>query len=79
MLYLTRAKSFLLAVWSFVRWGDVPLIEHDRRQKICLGCDRLEVTKTGVFCQECRCLHWAISDLRTKWRMRNLKCPLDKW
>lgn len=78
MLFV-KVKSFLRAVWSFVRYGDAPLIEHDRRQKICLGCDRLDVTETGVFCQECRCLHWPVSDLRTKWRMRDLRCPLDKW
>lgn len=79
MLFLRKAWSFLRAVWSFVRWGDVPLIEHDRRQAICLGCDRLDVTATGVFCKECRCPHWPVSDQRTKWRMRDLKCPLGKW
>jgi hypothetical protein len=79
MLYLKKAWSLLRAVSSFVRWGDVPLVEHDRRQKICLGCNRLDVTETGVFCLECRCPHWPGSDLRTKWRMRDLRCPLGKW
>jgi hypothetical protein len=74
-----KIESFLLAVWSFVRWGDAPLLEHDRRQAICLKCKRLHVTPTGVFCLECRCPHSAISDLRTKWRMRDLRCPLNKW
>jgi hypothetical protein len=78
MLFV-KALSFLRAIWSFVRWGDVPLARHDRRQAICLGCEHLEPTANGVFCQECRCPHWAVSDLRTKWRMSDLRCPLGKW
>jgi hypothetical protein len=78
-MLLKKAKSFLRAVWSFARWGDVALAEHDRREAICLDCEHLDVALTGVFCLECRCPHWPISDLRTKWRMRNLKCPLNKW
>jgi hypothetical protein len=74
-----RAASFFWAVWSFIKYGDAPIKEHDRRQRICLGCERLDVTATGVFCQECRCPHWPMSDLRTKWRMRDLRCPLNKW
>lgn len=76
---MLRVISFLRAVWSFVRWGDVSLVTHDRRQVICLRCDRLQVTKTGIFCRACGCAPWVISDLRTKWRMRDLKCPLEKW
>lgn len=79
MLSLKKARSFLRAVWSFIRWGDVPLITHDRRQLICLRCEHIRPTKTGVFCWKCGCPPWAISDLRTKWRMRDIKCPLGKW
>ena len=79
MLLVAKARTFLRAVWSFARWGDAPLIEHDERQKECLKCEHLEVTATGVFCGKCGCAKWAISDLRTKWRMRDLKCPIDKW
>ena len=79
MLYLKKVWSFLRAVWSFFRWGDVPLIEHDRRQAICCCCERIDVKPAGVFCLECECPRWPISDLRTKWRMLDIKCPLEKW
>jgi hypothetical protein len=79
MLRVAKARSFLCAVWSFFWYGDAPLVDHDRRQAICLRCEHLEVTATGVFCKACGCPHWAVSDLRTKWRMRDIKCPLDKW
>jgi hypothetical protein len=79
MLFLKKIKSFLAAVWSFVRWGDVPLWQATEREEACLACPALELTATGMFCKECRCPHWAISDMRTKWRMRDLKCPLNKW
>lgn len=78
-MLLTKVISFLRAVYSFVRHGDIPLIEHDRRQVICLRCDYLRVGKTGVFCHACGCRPSPISDLRTKWRMRILRCPLGKW
>jgi hypothetical protein len=79
MVLLKKAVNFLRAVWSFVRRGDAPLALHDRRQTICLCCEHLRPTKAGVFCIQCRCPHWPVSDLRTKWRMRDVKCPLNKW
>jgi len=78
MLFV-KTRSFVRAVLSFLRHGDIPLIEHDRRQEICLNCDRLAPTWTGVFCSACGCPPSPISDLRTKWRMRKLRCPLGKW
>jgi hypothetical protein len=78
MLFL-KVKSFALAVWSFIRYGDAPLAEHDRRQTICMACEHLRPMASGVFCKACDCPPWAISDLRTKWRMRDVKCPLGKW
>jgi hypothetical protein len=79
MLHMTKVKSFLRAVWSFARWGDISIIEHDRRQVICHACDAMRVVKTGIFCRACHCQPTAISDLRTKWRMRDLKCPKGQW
>lgn len=79
MLWIKKALSFLRAVYSFIRYGDVPLLEHDRRQQICMGCEWLDVVASGVFCQACDCPNWTVSDMRTKWRMRELKCPLGKW
>lgn len=74
-----KFADFLAALWSFIRYGDVPLQEHDRRQRICLECPKVQVTQAGLFCLACKCPRWVISDLRTKWRMRVLKCPLEKW
>jgi hypothetical protein len=79
MLFLKNAKSFLRAVWSFVRYGDVPLWQGAEREETCLACPELKLTQTGMFCKKCRCPHWPLSDLRTKWRMRDVGCPLDKW
>lgn len=79
MLFLKRITSFLRAVWSFVIHGDERLIVYEDRQRICLNCDQLSVWETGVFCKACNCPRWALSDLRTKWRMRDLKCPQGKW
>lgn len=78
MLFV-KARSFLRAVWSFIRYGDVPLDLHDKRSAICHRCDHMRVTPGGIFCRVCECPHWFVSDLRTKWRMRDVKCPLNKW
>lgn len=79
MLYLTQLWSFLRAVWSFLRWGDAPLALVLEREKVCMACPEMDVTETNEFCKACDCPRWAISDLRTKRRMRDIKCPLDKW
>lgn len=78
MLFV-ELKSFARAVWSFIRWGDAPLDLHDKRVVICHRCPEMRVARAGVFCAACKCPRWAGSDLRTKWRMRDIKCPLNKW
>lgn len=79
MLYLRKALSFLRAVWSFVRWGDAPLVLTLEREKACMTCPEMYTTDTNEFCKACGCPESAVSDLRTKRRMRNIKCPLGKW
>jgi hypothetical protein len=71
--------SLLRAIWSFYRWGDVPIVKYDQRQLVCLRCEYVQVVKHGIFCRACGCPPSALSDMRTKWRMRDLKCPLGKW
>jgi len=78
-MLLAKAKSFLRAAWSFIRYGDVPLWEYTQREEACLKCPELDTTETSEFCKACGCPRWAISDLRTKRRMRDIKCPLGKW
>jgi hypothetical protein len=78
-MLLAKAKSFLRAAWSFIRYGDVPLWKYTEREEACWKCPELKPTATGVFCGKCGCPKWAVSDLRTKWRMRDVKCPLGKW
>jgi len=79
MLYLKKVRSFARAIWSLIQHGDAPVIEHDRRQMICLPCEYMSLKVSGVFCGKCDCPEWPVSDLRTKWRLRNLKCPVGKW
>jgi hypothetical protein len=76
---LLKAKSFILAVWSFVRWGDAPIELYEDRKRICEECPELVPTPTGKFCGKCECPRWPISDLRSKWRMLDLRCPLNNW
>jgi len=78
---MRKVSEFLRAVWSLVRWGDASLDEHDRRQEICMGCEHLRVKPVGIFCGACGCPEWPVADMRTKWRLPDLECPLDppKW
>lgn len=76
---LLKIKSFLLAVWSFARWGDVAISEYVEREAICRDCPYFERTKHGLFCGACGCPKSPISDLRTKWRMPLLGCPEHRW
>jgi hypothetical protein len=78
MLFL-KAKSFIFALWSFLRWGDAPLHQVLDREAVCLKCPEVEFTDTSEFCKACGCPRSAVSDLRTKRRMRDAKCPLGKW
>src|SRR5215475_886156 len=79
MLYLKRVISLLRAIFSLIIDGDERLIVYEDRQKICWQCDELRIRETGVFCWACKCPPWPVSDLRTKWRLRSLKCPLNRW
>jgi hypothetical protein len=78
-MLLVKAKSLLLAIWSFLRWGDAPIAEHDQRATTCYLCEQLIITPQGIFCSACNCPRWPLSDLRTKWRLRDLRCPRNKW
>lgn len=79
MLFLTRLKSALTAFWLFARDGDVALRVAVRREMTCSTCPHQTETATGIFCAACGCPQWPGSDLRTKWRMPGLKCPLNHW
>lgn len=76
---LLKIRSFLRAVWSFAWRGDAPMGVYNAREAACYGCERIVVTGHGMFCGACGCLPSPVSDLRTKWRMPGLRCPLDKW
>lgn len=83
---MKKLNSFVRAVWSFLTLGDAPLALYLERIETCLGepgivkpCDQLTATDTGVFCGACGCPPSLLSDVRTKARMIDLKCPLDKW
>lgn len=74
-----KVSSLARALWSFARWGDVPLIRYETRRVTCEQCPQLRITSTGYFCGACACPQWAGSDLRSKWRMADLKCPQGRW
>lgn len=78
-MLLVRARAFLRAIWSFLRKGDAPLALHDARMAACLACPHLDLTPTGLFCGACGCPRSPFSDLRTKWRLRDLACPRKHW
>jgi hypothetical protein len=84
--FVLKARSFLRAVWSFLALGDAPLMTYLERIETCTGnfgqfakCEQLQATDTGLFCGACGCPRSPLSDVRTKARMIDLKCPLDKW
>jgi len=79
-----KARSFARAIWSFIRYGDISIKEHDRRMLICNDCEHviyapITQSPTNQFCGACECPRSPLSDLRTKCRMRDAKCPIDKW
>jgi hypothetical protein len=78
-MLLSQVIAFVRAVWSFARYGDAPLTSYQRRRDICRECPDVQTTATGIFCGACDCPQWPVADLRTKWRMRDLRCPLHKW
>jgi hypothetical protein len=79
MLFVRKARSFVRAMWSFIRWGDAPIGTHDDRMRACLSCPKMDFSRAGIFCASCGCPRWPLSDLRTKWRMRDARCPLNQW
>jgi hypothetical protein len=79
MLFLRRAKSFVLAIWSLIRRGPVSLSTYSHRTEQCMVCPKLKLTLDNEFCKACDCPEWAVADLRLKRLMPNLKCPLNKW
>lgn len=83
---LSQARSLLTALLSWLRYGDATLFTYQLRQGLCLGvpnktlpCNHLQQTKTGIFCGACGCPQWGLSDLRSKWRMPAVECPVHKW
>lgn len=76
---LLKVRSFLRAFWSLFREGDASMGVYNEREAQCYDCDRMVVTDAGMFCGACGCAPSPVSDLRTKWRLPNLRCPLNKW
>jgi hypothetical protein len=76
---IEKPLSFVLAMLSLFRDGDVTLIEHEKRSRLCWGCDHIEITERGLHCRECHCPRWWLSDLRFKWRLHRYKCPIGRW
>jgi hypothetical protein len=79
MLQIRKLKSFVRAVWSLCKLGDSPLPVYNVRTQTCWECPSMKASPTGYFCRACECPEWFLSDLRTKWRIRDLSCPLGKW
>jgi hypothetical protein len=73
-----KVRSFLRALWSLFWLGEVTLQTYQWRKAECLDCSEHVETERGAYCQACECPQWFMSDLRTKWRLLDLKCPLDK-
>lgn len=79
MLFLRKANSFALALWSWLRHGTVQAGAYRLRALECFGCEARIERGRRMYCGACGCPQWWLSDLRNKWRMRELKCPLGKW
>lgn len=78
MLFL-KAKSFVLAIWSLLRWGPVSLSKYNDRTSACMRCPELKLTLMNEFCKACECPEWGLADLRLKRLMPDIKCRLGKW
>jgi len=74
-----KALSLARAIFSLARYGEVTPITYELRRAECLDCDQKTETDRGVFCAACGCPQWFMSDLRTKTRLIDVKCPLNKW
>lgn len=76
---IQKLNEFCSALWSFVRYGDAPIPQATERELICGGCPEQVISATGLHCAACGCPRSSLSDLRTKWRMRDIACPLGRW
>jgi len=47
--------------------------DYKKRINVCYPCDKSESKWTGLFCKVCGC------NMKIKARMKDAKCPLDKW
>src|SRR5262245_51823346 len=74
-----KALSLARAIFSLLRHGEVTPQTYVLRQAECLDCEKRVEAGRGVYCGECKCPQWFLSDLRTKARMPGVKCPLNKW
>ena len=79
MLLLRKANSLAVALWSIVRYGTIEAHNYRQRALECFGCEARIERGRRMYCGACGCPQWRLSDLRVKWRMRELKCPLGKW
>jgi hypothetical protein len=75
----TKAHSFYRAIYSLAHHGDVTLRTYTLRKRECYECEHIIARQRNLYCGKCGCPEWFISDLRTKWRMLDIRCPLNKW
>jgi len=76
---MRKLYTFLRAIYSLFRHGEVTIRTHELRKAECFDCLAIITKERGIYCGACGCPQWFMSDLRTKWRMLAAKCPLDKW
>jgi hypothetical protein len=74
-----KVRSFFRAIWSLIRHGEVTVQTYALRRAECVECLLFVERKRGIYCGACGCPEWYLSDLRSKWRMPQVKCPLNKW
>ena len=74
-----KAQSFIRALSSLIRYGEVTVKTYTLRQAECMDCEHIVSKERGLYCGACGCPEWFMSDLRTKWRMLGVKCPLNRW
>jgi hypothetical protein len=76
---MRKVYTFYRAIYSLIRYGDVTLRTYTQRRAECFECERIIAKERNLYCGACECPQWFMSDLRTKWRMLDVKCPLEKW
>jgi len=70
-----KAVSFVKAVTSGTVNDDV----FNARLAACESCKHLRRDGEKLYCGGCGCGRWKLSELHTKLRFANLKCPLKIW